>query len=248
MDKLKAANSDVRDLQKTVGTQKERIDSLELEARARVEDASTTVKPALEDVKKLRNSVDYLETRLQASNVARVDALEQIYNLKHDVNPFNRPQPSEKQLTIDLQEACLKIHVLESQLQRTGRYYENEELKSKLDDAEIHVLRLRREMEYFKKVLESEVRKHASFKIWSEVDDNKSLPPNATREDVDRMIALLQKRLKAHLANTSGKVDKQLAEHEFRIDQLSKEVEFYVREIIYYKLDIKGYKKDIKSL
>ncbi|KAF2501443.1 hypothetical protein BU16DRAFT_522417 [Lophium mytilinum] len=375
MDKLKAANSDVRDLQKTVSTQKEHIDSLELEARVRDVDVDTSVKPALEDVKKLRNSVDYLETRLQVSNVARVDALEQIYNLKHDVNPFNRPQPSEKQLTIDLQEACIKIQVLENQLQRTGRYYENDvttpsrsgsgtaivpvqarentplkepvkedpsqakviaafvdklerqncdievlnkqirekdavindhqreyrrvneaatgryavaearleemekrsealekrcdswegesnhwerkynrstaelkELTSKLDDAEIHILRLRREMEYFKRVLESEIRKRASFEIWAEVNDNRPLPQNATREDVDRMIALLQKRLKAHIAHTSGKVDNQLAEHEFRIEQLSKEVEFYVREIIYYKLDIKGYKKDIKNL
>jgi hypothetical protein len=345
MDKLRDATTDKKDIQKNLdrmashcAAQDELIGTLKKEARDLEKHDTSDLKRALENVTKLRNSVDYLESRLEASNIARVDALEEIYNLQHDVSPFSRAQPSEKQLRIDLQDTTLKVFALEKQLKRHGipasdgpqprnrsendvqtadpnqvkaisafvskierlaeekeevikicerdlaentaaadqradeaerlraesqmlwqkecDHWENKhnrsaaevkELKSKLDDAEIQVLRLRREMELFKTALEAEVRKHGSFKIWGDIDTD-SLLPNATREDVDRMIARLQKRLKAHMATHSTTTEKPLTDGELRIEQLSKEVEFYVKEIVYYKLDIKGYKKDIKKL
>ncbi|KAF2121872.1 hypothetical protein BDV96DRAFT_593831 [Lophiotrema nucula] len=105
-----------------------------------------------------------------------------------------------------------------------------------------------RQLEHHKLLLQAEIRRHATLSLYTD-DRNNPLPDLTSltsKDDIDRWIERLQKRLKKEKPKSVEK--KSHNPLDAVVDDLRKEVDFYVREIIYYKLDIKGYKSDIKKL
>lgn len=105
-----------------------------------------------------------------------------------------------------------------------------------------------RQLDHHKLLLEAEVRRHATLTLLAEVDNDPlpDLASLASKEDIDRWIERLQKRLKKEKAKRGG--DEDVDDLQATVEDLRKEIDFYVREIIYYKLDCRGYKSDIKKL
>ncbi|ORY12729.1 hypothetical protein BCR34DRAFT_288122 [Clohesyomyces aquaticus] len=108
-----------------------------------------------------------------------------------------------------------------------------------------------RQLEHHKLLLNAEIRKHANMAVLADAQDEPlpDLTTLASKEDVDRWIGRLQARLKKAKADSSESASKpHPGSVEEQVEDLKRENNFYVREIIYYKLDIKGYKSDIKKL
>lgn len=105
-----------------------------------------------------------------------------------------------------------------------------------------------RQLEHHKLLLHAEIRRHATISLFADAEDDPlpDLTSLASKDDIDRWITRLQARLKKDLIQSNNKAP--AGGLETIVDDLRKEIDFYVREIIYYKLDIKGYKSDIKKL
>ncbi|KAF2018372.1 hypothetical protein BU24DRAFT_491344 [Aaosphaeria arxii CBS 175.79] len=103
-----------------------------------------------------------------------------------------------------------------------------------------------RQLEHHKLLLHAEIRRHATMSLFTDTNTEPlpDLTSLASKEDIDRWILRLQARLRKDVSSEGS--DNQFSQ--MNIDDLRKEIDFYVREIIYYKLDIKGYKSDIKKL
>jgi hypothetical protein len=110
------------------------------------------------------------------------------------------------------------------------------------------ILAVERQLDYHRLLLQAEIRRNAAVKLHLAAEDN-SLPELislAKREDIDKWISKLNERLEREYP--SGETGTPADTPEARMEDLSKEINFYVREIIYFKLDIKGYKSDIRKL
>lgn len=105
-----------------------------------------------------------------------------------------------------------------------------------------------RQLEHHKLLLQAEIRRHATIKVntGAEHDPLPELTSLARKEDIDRWISQLTQRLQKDLpiskrSSSADGIDAQM-------QNLRREIDFYVREIIYYKLDVRGYKSDIRKL
>jgi archaellum component FlaC len=107
-----------------------------------------------------------------------------------------------------------------------------------------------RQLEHHKLLLHAEIRRHATMSLLANVNQSPlpDLASLASKEDIDRWIERLQKRLKAEIPSDHDEKPVFSTDLEALVADLKREVDFYVREILYYKLDIKGYKSDIKKL
>ncbi|KAF2679079.1 hypothetical protein K458DRAFT_422507 [Lentithecium fluviatile CBS 122367] len=105
-----------------------------------------------------------------------------------------------------------------------------------------------RQLEHHKRLLDAEVKRHAIFTLHAEVKDDPlpDLTTLASKDDIDRWIDRLKRRLKKENSQKAGLHPTD--DHETVVQDLRKEIDFYVREIIYFKLDCRGYKSDIKKL
>jgi hypothetical protein len=130
-----------------------------------------------------------------------------------------------------------------------------EELRSAIVQCEIMIrekdkalVMVERQLEHHKLLLEAEVKRHATFTLYADMqkDPLPDLATLASKDDINKWIDRLQKRLKKETFRQKGVqfVD----DPETKIADLRKEIDFYVREIIYFKLDCRGYKSDIKKL
>ncbi|KAF2000477.1 hypothetical protein P154DRAFT_576153 [Amniculicola lignicola CBS 123094] len=162
--------------------------------------------------------------------------------LRQDYSSLEHEQ-KESSLQIDIQGQLLKrtqrddLHV--EQL-RTAII----ERESIIGDKEKALRMAERQLDHHKLLLQAEIRRHATMSLLADVKEEPlpDLDTLASKEDIDRWISRLQKRLKKD-KKANGTI-KTLSETE----DLRNEIDFYVREIVYYKLDIKGYKSDIKRL
>jgi hypothetical protein len=110
------------------------------------------------------------------------------------------------------------------------------------------ILAVERQLEYHRLLLQAEIRRNSAIKLYLAAEDD-SLPELtslAKREDIDKWISKLNERLEREYS--SGELGTPADTPEARMEHLSKEINFYVREIVYFKLDIKGYKSDIRKL
>jgi hypothetical protein len=117
-----------------------------------------------------------------------------------------------------------------------------------VEEKEKTILAVERQLDYHRLLLQAEIRRNAAIKLHLAAEDD-SLPELtslAKREDTDKWISKLNERLERDYP--SGETETPADTPEARMEHLSKEINFYVREIIYFKLDIKGYKSDIRKL
>ncbi|KAJ4291156.1 hypothetical protein N0V90_010354 [Kalmusia sp. IMI 367209] len=270
----------------------------------------------------LQNTIDHLEHRLEIANTDKVDAEEQLFNIRSQKSPFdpktpklqvleNRQSTRTSMSTVFANESPISqsdhdpttlaafvshidrlqeqirqkdIHIarLEAENYQLRQNYDrlrNEhreldlqsdiqsQLLTKTKQNEIHIEELRtaiikreamigekskalqqaeRQLEHHKLLLEAEIRRHATFALLADANGNPlpELTSLASKEDINRWIERLQKQLSKDKAERAG----QKAEGDSTIENLRRENDFYIREIIYYKLDCRGYKSDIKKL
>jgi hypothetical protein len=123
-------------------------------------------------------------------------------------------------------------------IDRESTIMENEET--------IHTLR--RQLEYYKLLLQAEIRRHTAMKLCVTEEEHAlpELTSLAKREDIDCWIEKLHERLRNE--QPKNRVKACVDTSEARIESLRHEIDFYVREIILFKLDIKGYRSDIRKL
>ncbi|KAF2201518.1 hypothetical protein GQ43DRAFT_471704 [Delitschia confertaspora ATCC 74209] len=107
-----------------------------------------------------------------------------------------------------------------------------------------------RQLEHHKLLLQADIRRYAKSAVHSHVQEEPlpELGTLASKDDVDRWIERLQRRLKKEESDSPNELPAPAKDLESQIVDLKKEIDFYVREIIYFKLDIKGYKSDIRKL
>ena len=105
-----------------------------------------------------------------------------------------------------------------------------------------------RQLEHHKLLLEAEIRRHAAFTLFTDArgEPLPELTSLASKGDIDRWIERLQKQLKKDKEEKTG--GRTGLGYQGTLENLRREIDFYVREIIYYKLDCRGYKSDIKKL
>ncbi|KAF2730438.1 hypothetical protein EJ04DRAFT_579840 [Polyplosphaeria fusca] len=193
--------------------------------------------------------IERLQEQLKQKD-SRIDDLEQTNEQMQIEHHQLQQDHKELSLQSDIQGQLLQktkstdIHI--EQL-RTA-IIERESIIGEKDKA-IHMAE--RQLEHHKLLLQAEIRRHATLSLYADeyADPLPDLTSLAAKEDIDRWIERLQKRMKKEWKEN---VEPPTTEPENTlqavIDDLRKEIDFYVREIIYYKLDIKGYKSDIKKL
>lgn len=116
------------------------------------------------------------------------------------------------------------------------------ELSNVLDERDASIRLLQAERDKVTALLQTEICAQARNTSERKHPTDSVLSPEV---NVDQ--ALMEVRARAHASlessNTNWKVETDTVQ---RIEQLEKEIEYHVKDIVLYKLDVKGYKKDLK--
>lgn len=199
----------------------------------------TTLAAFIAHIERLQDQVRYKDTY--------------IADLERD---FSKIRDEHSQLQHDHHETTLQLDIQNELLSETRHMDAHvTQLRAAIIDREavigekeksIHAIE--RQLEHHKLLLQAEVRRHAAIKLHmpNYEDPLPDLTSLATKGDIDKWIDRLHQRLsKEHQMNDRGKPGDV---KDTQMENLRREIDFYIREIIYYKLDIKGYKSDIKKL
>jgi hypothetical protein len=205
--------------------------------------------------------IDSQENSTLAAFIGRIERLQdQVKEKDAHIAELEEDQASLQQTHIQLEQEHNKM-ALQSDIQsdllrktrQTGKHLER--LRTAIIDRETiigekeeTIQAVERQLEYHKLLLQAEIRRHAAMKLHTatEGDPLPELTSLAKREDIDRWISKLNKRLRKEHPSSQGRAPTETSEVE--VENLRQEIDFYVREIIYFKLDIKGYKSDIRKL
>ncbi|KAL6709534.1 hypothetical protein ACN47E_001469 [Coniothyrium glycines] len=206
-------------------------------------------------------SEDSRETSTLSAFVTHIERLQdqvkqkdvQLLNLQNEKGDLQQRQD---QLEREYKEVMLHSDIKSDLLRKTKQADAHvEQLRSAVIDREAiieekekSIQAARRQLEQQKLLLQAEIRRHATMKVNLSADHDPlpELTTLARKEDVDKWISQLSQRLEKELpvearASAADGIDAQM-------QNLRREIDFYVREIIYYKLDIRGYKSDIRKL
>ena len=116
------------------------------------------------------------------------------------------------------------------------------ELSKALEERDAYVKSLQAENNRTTALLQSEIRANARNAPEQIHPANSALSPKI---NVDQ--APMEVRAKAHASLEPADSDREVERDTVRrIEQLEKEIEYHVNDIVLYKLDVKGYKKDIR--
>lgn len=153
-------------------------------------------------------------------------------------------------------EAALKLDIQHELLRKTKQTDAHvEQLRTAIIDREAiigekekSIRAIERQLEYHQMLLQAEIRKHATMKLHTSIEDDPlpELTSLTSKADVDKWINQLKQRLRRE--QPMSEPGESANETEAQAESLQQEIDFYIREIIYYKLDIKGYKSDIRKL
>ncbi|KAH7138219.1 hypothetical protein B0J11DRAFT_421373, partial [Dendryphion nanum] len=199
----------------------------------------------------LQNTIDHLEHRLEIANCEKLDAEEQLFNIHSQRSPFDM-KPPKLQMPASTPSDRHNAHLSKLITKNKQSDVHMDQLRTAIIERESVIAEkekslrvVERQLEHHKWLLHAEIRHHGTMSLFADTEED-PLPDFTTlasKEDIDRWVGRLQTRLKKNKMPVSGE-----RSVETTIEDLRKEIDFYVREIIYFKLDIKGYKSDIKKL
>jgi hypothetical protein len=205
--------------------------------------------------------VESQELSTLAAFIARIERLQD--QVRQKDTRISELESAKEQLQMDYQKLLDEHHTLSLQmeiqnelLQESRRTSEHvDQLRVAVKDREATIQdkvkslqTIERELEHHKLLLQAQIRRHATLRLHTPVDEDPlpGLGELTKRADIDRWIEKLQARLKKE--TTKIKDQRPHQSNQVLVANLRQEIDFYVREIIYYKLDIRGYKSDIKKL
>lgn len=207
------------------------------------------------------NEGDMGEPKTLSAFIARIERLQEQVREKDERNTKSKVEQerlrrSNEQLRDDNRDLKLQLDIQASLLTKARQDgIHIEELRSAIMQREAIIgekvkalAMVERQLNHHKLLLQAEVKRHAMFKLYGEVEEDPlpDLSALTSKDDITRWVDRLKKRLKQEKAERKGlHVSNDL---ESKIQELQHEIDFYVMEIIYFKLDCRGYKSDIKKL